>query len=264
MLGNIQVGWIGELHPRWQRQYELPAAPVLYLNSILAAGALSPAPGPYAIVFDSATRAGAGAFGEKHLDGLKNIDGVEIVSIISRTAEQAAAVAAGAVPGFGKLSLNTPQTLERLAAVTGAIQETLETVMAPFRLPGASFLRPYGSGKLTGDTGWDRAWSAFTLYKDENNPILQEFALHGIEHGLDRDARVRACKHRGHRTLLPHDSGSVASVLPPDVPVLAVEAGVSLGWERYVTPDNVRRYVIPATTLGASTSRNRPGKAGSP
>ena len=38
--------------------------------------------------------AGAGAFGEKHLDGLKLIDGVEIVSIISRTAEQAADVAA--------------------------------------------------------------------------------------------------------------------------------------------------------------------------
>ncbi len=38
--------------------------------------------------------AGAGAFGEKHLDGLKNIDGVEIVSIISRTGEQAAATAA--------------------------------------------------------------------------------------------------------------------------------------------------------------------------
>jgi 2-hydroxy-4-carboxymuconate semialdehyde hemiacetal dehydrogenase len=38
--------------------------------------------------------AGAGAFGEKHLDGLMNIDGVEITSIISRTAEQAAAVAA--------------------------------------------------------------------------------------------------------------------------------------------------------------------------
>jgi len=37
--------------------------------------------------------AGAGAFGEKHLDGLKNIPGVEIVSIISRTGEQAAAVA---------------------------------------------------------------------------------------------------------------------------------------------------------------------------
>jgi 2-hydroxy-4-carboxymuconate semialdehyde hemiacetal dehydrogenase len=38
--------------------------------------------------------AGAGAFGEKHLDGLKLIDGVEIVSVISRTAEQAAVVAA--------------------------------------------------------------------------------------------------------------------------------------------------------------------------
>jgi 2-hydroxy-4-carboxymuconate semialdehyde hemiacetal dehydrogenase len=38
--------------------------------------------------------AGAGAFGEKHLDGLKNIDGVSITSIISRRAEQAAEVAA--------------------------------------------------------------------------------------------------------------------------------------------------------------------------
>ena len=38
--------------------------------------------------------AGAGAFGEKHLDGLQKIDGVEIVSIISRRAEQAAEVAA--------------------------------------------------------------------------------------------------------------------------------------------------------------------------
>lgn len=38
--------------------------------------------------------AGAGAFGEKHLDGLQKIDGVEITSIISRTAEQAEAVAA--------------------------------------------------------------------------------------------------------------------------------------------------------------------------
>ena len=37
--------------------------------------------------------AGAGAFGEKHLDGLQKVDGVEITSIISRTAEQAAAVA---------------------------------------------------------------------------------------------------------------------------------------------------------------------------
>ncbi len=38
--------------------------------------------------------AGAGAFGEKHLDGLKLIDGVEITSVISRRAEPAAEVAA--------------------------------------------------------------------------------------------------------------------------------------------------------------------------
>ncbi|MET0336377.1 MAG: Gfo/Idh/MocA family oxidoreductase [Caulobacter sp.] len=38
--------------------------------------------------------AGAGAFGIKHLDGLKKIEGVEIVSIISRTLEQAQEVAA--------------------------------------------------------------------------------------------------------------------------------------------------------------------------
>lgn len=37
--------------------------------------------------------AGAGAFGEKHLDGLRLIDGVEIVSIVSRRLEQAEAVA---------------------------------------------------------------------------------------------------------------------------------------------------------------------------
>lgn len=38
--------------------------------------------------------AGAGAFGIKHLDGLKNIEGVEIVSIVSRTLDQAQEVAA--------------------------------------------------------------------------------------------------------------------------------------------------------------------------
>ncbi len=37
---------------------------------------------------------GAGAFGEKHLDGLKNVEGVEITSVISRRADQAAEVAA--------------------------------------------------------------------------------------------------------------------------------------------------------------------------
>ena len=38
--------------------------------------------------------AGAGAFGIKHLDGLGNIDGVEVVSLIGRTLEKTEAVAA--------------------------------------------------------------------------------------------------------------------------------------------------------------------------
>jgi len=37
--------------------------------------------------------AGAGAFGEKHLDGLRNIDGVEVVSVIGRRLEPTRAVA---------------------------------------------------------------------------------------------------------------------------------------------------------------------------
>lgn len=34
-------------------------------------------------------------------------------------------------------------------------------------------------GKFPGDTAYDKIWSAFTLYKDESNPILQEFSLQG-------------------------------------------------------------------------------------
>lgn len=37
--------------------------------------------------------AGAGAFGEKHLDGLKNVDGVEVVSLIGRRLEPTRAIA---------------------------------------------------------------------------------------------------------------------------------------------------------------------------
>jgi len=34
-------------------------------------------------------------------------------------------------------------------------------------------------GKFPGETAFDKVWSGFTLYKDDNNPILQEFALQG-------------------------------------------------------------------------------------
>jgi len=34
-------------------------------------------------------------------------------------------------------------------------------------------------GKFPGETAWDRAWSGFTLYKNDDNQILQEFSLQG-------------------------------------------------------------------------------------
>ena len=55
--------------------------------------------------------AGAGAFGIKHLDGLKNIDGVEITSIVSRRIEQAREVAD--TYGAGHATTDLDETLAR-------------------------------------------------------------------------------------------------------------------------------------------------------
>ena len=55
--------------------------------------------------------AGAGAFGIKHLDGLRNIDGVEITSIVSRRIEQARAVAQ--TYGAGHATTDLDETLAR-------------------------------------------------------------------------------------------------------------------------------------------------------
>jgi len=40
LLGGEVIGWLGELHPRWQQKYELPQAPILFelqLDALLAA-----------------------------------------------------------------------------------------------------------------------------------------------------------------------------------------------------------------------------------
>jgi 2-hydroxy-4-carboxymuconate semialdehyde hemiacetal dehydrogenase len=55
--------------------------------------------------------AGAGAFGIKHLDGLQNIDGVEITSIVSRRLEQAQQVADKY--GAGHATTDLDETLAR-------------------------------------------------------------------------------------------------------------------------------------------------------
>lgn len=75
--------------------------------------------------------AGAGAFGEKHLDGLRNIDGVEVVSLVGRRLEPTRAVAerygvahactdladALAQPGVDAVILCTPTQMHAAQAI---------------------------------------------------------------------------------------------------------------------------------------------------
>ena len=75
--------------------------------------------------------AGAGAFGEKHLDALRQIDGVEIISVVGRTLEPTRAVAAKygighaatelaealALPGLDAVILATPTQLHASQAI---------------------------------------------------------------------------------------------------------------------------------------------------
>jgi 2-hydroxy-4-carboxymuconate semialdehyde hemiacetal dehydrogenase len=55
--------------------------------------------------------AGAGAFGEKHLDGLRNIDGVEVVSLVGRELEPTQAIAAKY--GIGHVCTDLAEALEQ-------------------------------------------------------------------------------------------------------------------------------------------------------
>ena len=61
--------------------------------------------------------AGAGAFGIKHLDGIKNIDGVEVVSLISRDLEKTRQVAARYGIAHVTTDLNDSLALRELDAV---------------------------------------------------------------------------------------------------------------------------------------------------
>ncbi|MFN7123323.1 MAG: Gfo/Idh/MocA family oxidoreductase [Hydrogenophaga sp.] len=61
--------------------------------------------------------AGAGAFGIKHLDGIKNIDGVEVVSLISRDLEKTKEVAVKYGIGHVTTELSESLALKELDAV---------------------------------------------------------------------------------------------------------------------------------------------------
>lgn len=61
--------------------------------------------------------AGAGAFGTKHLDGIKNIDGVEVISLVGRRLEQTREVAAKYGIGHFTTDLNESLALREVDAV---------------------------------------------------------------------------------------------------------------------------------------------------
>lgn len=61
--------------------------------------------------------AGAGAFGEKHLDGLDKIDGVEVVSLIGRTLEKTKEIADRRGIGHYSTDLNDALAIDEVDAV---------------------------------------------------------------------------------------------------------------------------------------------------
>jgi 2-hydroxy-4-carboxymuconate semialdehyde hemiacetal dehydrogenase len=61
--------------------------------------------------------AGAGAFGIKHLDGIRNIDGVEVVSLVSRELDKTREVAAKYGIGHVTTDLNESLALQEVDAV---------------------------------------------------------------------------------------------------------------------------------------------------
>src|SRR5690606_19348418 len=61
--------------------------------------------------------AGAGAFGQKHLDGIKNIDGVEVISLIGRELDKTKEVAAKYGIGHVTTDLNESLAMKDVDAV---------------------------------------------------------------------------------------------------------------------------------------------------
>lgn len=64
--------------------------------------------------------------------------------------------------------------LTAATAIAGPSDEPSLAVDAP-----ASSATGLLLGRFTGETTMDKVWSGFTLYKDDSNPILQEFSLQG-------------------------------------------------------------------------------------
>ena len=64
-------------------------------------------------------------------------------------------------------------------SLLGSIPAIAGTEPAPEATASSSTATGLLVGKFPGESTYDKIWSGFTLYKDENNPILQEFSLQG-------------------------------------------------------------------------------------
>lgn len=81
-------------------------------------------------------------------------------------------------------------------------------------------------GKFTGESAWDRAWSGFTLYKNEDNQILQKFSLQGrlqvqTIYGEDGDS---------YNTSDYKDAGNDETVWGNDIEVRRARFGFKSKW----------------------------------
>jgi phosphate-selective porin OprO and OprP len=75
-------------------------------------------------------------------------------------------------------SMNYTHRALLATCLLGCIPANGDTLAAP-EASSSSSATGLLLGKLQGETAWDQAWSAFTLYKNEDNQVLQEFSLQG-------------------------------------------------------------------------------------
>jgi phosphate-selective porin OprO/OprP len=76
-------------------------------------------------------------------------------------------------------STNSIPRLVLAISTLGCISTQARNESSGAELPPASTTTGLLLGKFPGETAYDKLWSGFTLYKDETNPILQEFSLQG-------------------------------------------------------------------------------------
>jgi len=141
--------------------------------------------------------AGAGAFGEKHLDGLRNIDGVEIASVISRRPEQAAEVAAKygaphsgtelsealALPDVDAVILCTPTQMhaaQAIACMDAGKHVQVEIPLSDSWADAEAVLRKQQETGLTCMVGHTRRFNPSHQYV-HNRIVAGEFAIQAMD-----------------------------------------------------------------------------------